>query len=46
MEQQRVKKERQADFDMQRQLEVEYRKVQQVGDRGESNEPNEGPQGG
>ena len=32
MEQQRVKKERQADFEMQRQLEEEYRKVQSVHD--------------
>ena len=31
-EQQRVKKERQADFDMQRALEEEYRKVQKVHD--------------
>ncbi|KAL9601781.1 MAG: hypothetical protein Q9219_002271 [cf. Caloplaca sp. 3 TL-2023] len=36
MEQQKVKKERQADFQMQRELENEYRKVQTVhdGDRG------------
>lgn len=32
MEQQRLKKERQADFEMQRQLEEEYRKVQNVSD--------------
>lgn len=32
MEQQRIKKERKADFDMQRALEVEYRKVQHVHD--------------
>lgn len=32
MEQQRVKKERQADFEMQRALEEEYRKVQSVHD--------------
>ena len=32
MEQQRVKKERQADFEMQRQLEEEYKKVQAVHD--------------
>ena len=32
MEQQRVKKERQADFDMQRALEEEYRRVQSVHD--------------
>jgi protein PET117 len=32
MEQQRVKRERQADFDMQRQLEEEYKKSQTVHD--------------
>ena len=32
IEQQRVKKERQADFEMQRQLEEEYKKVQSVSD--------------
>ncbi|CAF9935618.1 MAG: hypothetical protein ALECFALPRED_006498 [Alectoria fallacina] len=32
IEQQRLKKERQADFEMQRALEEEYRKVQQVHD--------------
>ncbi|KAK2736417.1 hypothetical protein FQN57_000750 [Myotisia sp. PD_48] len=32
MEQQRVKRERQADFEMQRRLEDEYRKVQTVSD--------------
>ena len=32
MEQQRVKRERQADFDMQKQLEGEYRKMQTVHD--------------
>ena len=30
MEQQRVKRERQLDFDMQRELEAEYKKVQSV----------------
>lgn len=30
MEQQRIKRERQVDFEMQRQLEEEYRKVQNV----------------
>ena len=30
MEQQRIKRERMADFDMQRQLEEEYKKVQSV----------------
>ena len=33
-EQQRVKRERQADFEMQRALEEEYRKVQTVSDGG------------
>ena len=32
MEQQRIKKERQADFEMQKALEEEYRKVQHVSD--------------
>jgi protein PET117 len=32
MEQQRIKRERQVDFEMQRQLEEEYRKVQIVSD--------------
>lgn len=32
MEQQRVKRERQADFEMQRQLEEEYKKIQNVSD--------------
>lgn len=34
MEQQRLKKERQADFEMQRALEEEYKKVQAVHDGG------------
>lgn len=34
IEQQRIKKERQLDFEMQRQLEEEYRKVQHVNDGG------------
>lgn len=34
MEQQKIKRERQADFEMQRQLEEEYRKVQNVSDGG------------
>jgi len=34
MEQQRIKKERQADFDIQRALEEEYRKIQTVHDGG------------
>lgn len=34
MEQQRLKKERQLDFDVQRKLEEEYRKVQTVSDAG------------
>lgn len=33
-EQQRIKRERQADFEMQRALEEEYRKVQTVSDSG------------
>lgn len=33
MEQQRIKRERQLDFEMQRQLEEEYRKVQHVSER-------------
>lgn len=32
MEQQQIKKERQADFDLQRKMEEEYRKIQRVGD--------------
>ena len=32
MEQQKVKRERQAEFEMQRELEAEYRKVQHVRD--------------
>lgn len=32
MERQRVKRERQADFEMQRRLEEEYRKIQTVSD--------------
>lgn len=32
MEQQKVKRERQADFEMQRQLEAEYKKLQSVSD--------------
>ncbi|KAI9825026.1 MAG: hypothetical protein M1826_007104 [Phylliscum demangeonii] len=36
MEQQRAKRERQADFEMQRQLEEQYRKVQHVSDSGTS----------
>lgn len=32
MERQRVKRERQADFEMQRRLEAEYRKIQTVSD--------------
>jgi hypothetical protein len=43
MEQQRIKRERQVDFEMQRQLEEEYRKVQTVSDStdkwGEDEEP-------
>lgn len=32
MEQQRIKRERQADFEMQRQLEEQYKKLQNVSD--------------
>lgn len=32
MEQQRIKRERQADFEMQRRLEEEYKKIQTVSD--------------
>ena len=34
IEQQRIKKERQADFEMQKALEEEYRRVQHVNDGG------------
>ena len=34
IEQQRIKKERQADFEMQKALEEEYRRVQHVNDSG------------
>lgn len=34
MEQQRIKRERQLDFDMQKAMEEEYRKVQTVRDEG------------
>ena len=36
MEQQRLKRERQLDFEMQRSLEAEYRKVQSVSDHSET----------
>jgi protein PET117 len=39
MEQQQVKRERQADFEMQRQLEEEYKKVQTVSDESGIREP-------
>ena len=39
IEQQRVKKERIADFEMQRALEQEYRRVQQVHDGGSAGAP-------
>ena len=35
MEQQRLKKERQLDFEMQKELEAEYRKIQTVSDGGQ-----------
>lgn len=39
MEQQRLKKERQLDFDMQKALEIEYKKIQTVHDGGGAPEP-------
>lgn len=39
MEQQQIKRERQADFEMQRQLEEEYRKVQTVSTDSGTQEP-------
>ena len=39
MEQQQVKRERQADFEMQRQLEEEYKKVQTVSGESGAREP-------
>ena len=39
MEQQRLKKERQLDFDMQKALEIEYKKIQSVHDGGGAPEP-------
>ncbi|MCJ1373978.1 hypothetical protein MMC20_005208 [Loxospora ochrophaea] len=45
VEQQRVKKERQADFDMQQALEREYRTVQPVHDGGASNQVQAGSGG-
>ncbi|KAH7394315.1 hypothetical protein BKA66DRAFT_509620 [Pyrenochaeta sp. MPI-SDFR-AT-0127] len=42
-EQQRIKRERQADFEMQRALEEEYRKYQTVSDGGGPATPQEGP---
>jgi len=39
MEQQQIKRERQADFEMQRQLEEEYKKVQTVSDGPGTREP-------
>lgn len=39
MEQQQIKRERQADFEMQRQLEEEYKKVQTVSDGSGTREP-------
>jgi protein PET117 len=38
MEQQRIKRERQLDFEMQRALEEEYRKLQHVSDGGDREE--------
>lgn len=45
MEQQRLKKERQADFEMQRALEQEYKKVQSVHDGGIDPGPTSNSQG-
>lgn len=45
MEQQRIKKERKADFDMQRALEAEYRRVQNVHD-GQGTGSESGARGG
>ncbi|KAF2470919.1 uncharacterized protein BDR25DRAFT_224510 [Lindgomyces ingoldianus] len=42
-EQQRVKRERQADFEMQQELEKEYRKIQTVSDGGGSTAQDSGP---
>lgn len=43
-EQQRIKRERQADFEMQRELEQEYRKYQTVSDGGGPEpRPDQGP---
>ena len=39
MEQQQIKRERQADFEMQRQLEEEYKKIQMVSDGSGTREP-------
>lgn len=39
MEQQQIKRERQADFELQRQLEEEYRKLQTVSDDQGNREP-------
>jgi protein PET117 len=41
-EQQRVKRERQADFEMQRELEKEYLKYQTVSDGGPAEPPQQG----
>lgn len=42
MEQQRIKRERQLDFDLQRQLEAEYRQEQTVRSSVEPNTPQDG----
>jgi protein PET117 len=41
-EQQRIKRERQADFEMQRELEKEYLKYQTVSDGGPAEPPHQG----
>lgn len=42
MEQQRIKRERQLDFDLQRQLEAEYRQEQNVRSSVETTQPQDG----
>ena len=42
MEQQKIKKERQAEFDLQRQLEAEYKQVQNVKEGDGSNASSDG----
>ena len=44
MEQQRIKRERQLDFDMQKILEAEYKREQTVHDSVDQDNPNSSPQ--